>query len=408
MEVIVVGGGLGGLAIALGLAKLEHCSKVYIIEKQPDFLSRLGATLGVAPNGIKALRELFSHDNDNDHGIEDHSSPLNQLLQQGKLMGTGGRALTWYKVRDLLLSSVQDSNKITMHSGCVLEDISEQPRVLAKCSKNGETFHIEGDFLIGADGVNSKVRDCLNAPKSEFSGTTLWRGCLNITKIAKQENENEDDDKNNTHAHATVLEALLNGGFMPFYTAFDETNFGIFNHHPECPGMLTWIVNTKEHPMEKGTSPNALLEPLLEPGSKAHQIFQAIHAHADTNDFHRPQELKTIRPMESWGGAGKVTLLGDSAHAIRPASGLGSSLAFEDCVILLRKLRSITIKDENKDENKDYNEKVCMALREYEKERLERVQKIWDNEWKIAESAYKGRERYVPTEEYTDWLFAGV
>ena len=41
----------------------------------------------------------------------------------------------------------------------------------------------------------------------------------------------------------------------------------------------------------------------------------------------------------AWGGRGRVTLIGDAAHAMRAVSGQGSSMAFEDVCVLTRALR---------------------------------------------------------------------
>ena len=54
-EVIVVGGGIGGLAAAYGIAKLGK--KVTVLEQAPQF-GEVGAGLQLGPNGLRALDAL--------------------------------------------------------------------------------------------------------------------------------------------------------------------------------------------------------------------------------------------------------------------------------------------------------------------------------------------------------------
>ena len=54
-RILVVGGGIGGLAAALALER-QH-AEVIVCEQSPK-LSEIGAGIGLAPNAIKALRAL--------------------------------------------------------------------------------------------------------------------------------------------------------------------------------------------------------------------------------------------------------------------------------------------------------------------------------------------------------------
>jgi 2-polyprenyl-6-methoxyphenol hydroxylase-like FAD-dependent oxidoreductase len=107
-----------------------------------------------------------------------------------------------------------------------------------------------------------------------------------------------------------------------------------------------------------------------------------------------------------WGGKGCVVLVGDSAHAMRPASGLGGSMAFEDAQLLCRNLRPWML-----GENETYGSQTLPdSLRDFENERLVRVRRIWHMEWKISESAYKKQDdpSAIPEEDYKAWLYAGI
>jgi 2-polyprenyl-6-methoxyphenol hydroxylase-like FAD-dependent oxidoreductase len=89
---------------------------------------------------------------------------------------------------------------------------------------------------------------------------------------------------------------------------------------------------------------------------------------------------------QGWGGRGRVTLLGDAAHAMRPISGQGSNQAFEDCVALVRELTGesplspLSLKTGgNRVDLTDFSD-VDERLRKFEATRLPRVRVIHANQ----------------------------
>ena len=119
-------------------------------------------------------------------------------------------------------------------------------------------------------------------------------------------------------------------------------------------------------------------------------------------------------PLDSsqgWGGKGRVTLVGDAAHAMRPSNGMGASMAFEDVVVLCRCLAEEIEKtaETGAIAGSDRKSPLSMAstLRRYETSRYDRVKRIWDMEWEVAESAYR-KERIKLTPEFHQWVMEGV
>jgi len=381
MRVVIVGAGLGGLAASIGLINITGYTSIDIIEKYDDFSSRRGATLGLAPNGIKALREILGEDDDN--------NVVDQMLESGKGKPGSTCMLPWWKVRDTLLEQVEQNEKVTIHRGCEFDsfiDDEDGESVGTLCYKDGIPLELEGDLIIGADGVNSVVRECLGLPKGKSAGSTTWRGCLSLNDFS------EDDE------YANELRPLLEQGNAPIgFTKIGNSLFMLFNHHPKPPGTLVWNISTKDE-VQEGSHPCDILNHHVEKGSQNDKILQAIYKLANQNELRRPIKPKTIHP-KVWGGSGRVTLLGDAAHAVRPATGLGASLAFEDCVVLLRRLKKA----------KQDMESTKQALRNFEKDRLGRVQYISDFEYKKSEENFKGVKKEVEEyEEYKKWVFAGV
>ena len=71
------------------------------------------------------------------------------------------------------------------------------------------------------------------------------------------------------------------------------------------------------------------------------EILDEIYKLADDDDMKTPLDVSVVRmdgndDTDGWGGKGRVAILGDIAHAVRPASGLGGAMTFEDVVVFCR------------------------------------------------------------------------
>jgi 2-polyprenyl-6-methoxyphenol hydroxylase-like FAD-dependent oxidoreductase len=419
MKICIVGGGLAGLAYAISAAKVfreeeqetaaaaatttttttekqqnnndtnhqQNPHEIVVVEKR-DFSNR-GATFGLARSG-QASMEIFAPD----------------LLQELKEIGilipsTGGYMLPWYRVRDGLLDRAKNESLVRIVSNTTVTSIVDSidnvavtfershdednvddvplspPRTgdndKAATSKS-ETLHF--DYVVGSDGVNSFVRQALGSPPAVSSETLCWRGAVS---------EIPDD-----------LTHLVEGPIARTYY-HKKGIFAIFNFHKSMKNFLSWVATSKDLEMK------SIVETLDD-----------FDSESDRKDVKRlleisnPQEL-TFRtllctvPMDDetgWGGKGRVTLIGDAAHALRPASGLGGSLAFEDVALLSRCLKSKT------------TTQIPEALREFETLRFTRCKTIVDDQTRLAEVAYvEDREAAVKklewTPEYREWVFTG-
>lgn len=369
MHAVIVGGGPAGLATALGLAgKLGFT--VDVLEKYPAYAVR-GSTLGLQANGIKALRELCS------------SAKIEELLKSGIEMPGGGVMFAWWNLHDWLLEQVNENAAISLNMGVSLLSIDDETdpfRVLIKCKEK----NFQGDLLIAADGVHSQMRSLLGLSPEVSTGRTLWRG--------------------SAIADAPPLAQLLEKEFraVPFET-YGLTTFSIFNHHPKLDKRLNWVVGTKCPNVVPGiTTP----WDLIEAHTRGHELRETFKVILDKSD---PQELTdTFRQavialpdddQHGWGGKGRVTFVGDCAHAVRPTAGQGCSLAFEDVVVLCRKLNGKALESRHN---------VEAVIREFENERLPRVRRIGAEQQRLLDELYRGNVIEKSSSEYLEWLARGV
>ena len=131
-----------------------------------------------------------------------------------------------------------------------------------------------------------------------------------------------------------------------------------------------------------GTHPRAIFRKYMT--DPFHQkVLEEIYELADDRELHYPLAMAVIELHDTvnkrWGGNGRVLLIGDSAHAMRPASGLGGSMAFEDAVVLSRLLEKGGVGSLKTKESAE------ALVHEFEASRFDRVKRIWDDEWDISE-----------------------
>ena len=308
-KVIILGAGLAGLSLALGLSKTLKENQImnweiHIVEKQPE-LSRTGATFGLAPNGQKALEELSP-------GI------VQELQEVGIFMEvTGGHMLRWWNCRDALLARVMSAScgSITLHTGWMLQEIVEKDdSVQAIFQKiNAETTDdtrlLEGVVLIGADGVNSVVRQHLNLPPAKETGIMMLRTHLQI-------------DPQDSSPAAELLRHYLDIPICPIAKLRGPMNCFGFNFHERSPGTMAIVINyhgDDAGDILPGTSPQKLMEEHANDDADVEEM-RAILELCEKDGLHHPTRQKVVEvPSEDgngWGGKGQITLIGDAAHGM--------------------------------------------------------------------------------------------
>ncbi|KAG7342845.1 FAD-binding monooxygenase [Nitzschia inconspicua] len=369
MKICIVGGGLAGLAFAVSLSKAvaeDRDVEISVVE-QRDFSSR-GATFGLALNGQVALQDICP-------------SLLEELKNIGILLPTGGYMLPWYCVRDGLLEHARRCQNVTIFTNTSVVSATDKGVddilvTLEETSADGtvNTTTVKMDLLIGADGVHSSVRSLVGAPPAVSSHTKCWRGALN-----------------DLPPHLSHVLDIPTGKMIKTESGL----FGIFNFNTSMAGFVSWVATSKNLDV---MTPFEALEGIEDSNdlTLAQGLLEA--STQQEREFFTTLSTIPLNMETGWGGKGRITLIGDAAHALRPASGLGGSLAFEDAVLLTRAITK----------HMDSDESIDAALREFESLRFVRCQTILEDQTRIAESGYgTAAKSFKWTPEYEKWVFAG-
>ena len=320
---LIVGAGIGGLSAALALRDAGWRVRVFEQAASPR---ELGFGVGIAPNAVAALRELGVGDTVVARGFEPRRGELRRMdgsvLKRAELPpnALGGPMLV--ALRPALHGALLDAvGAETITLGARVDGFSSIDGGVA-LSVNGST--VQGDLLVGADGVRSIIRQQLHPdqPPPRDSGIVAVRGAVH-----------------GALQHLGGLHAVyyLGPGVESMFVRASDT--GIY-----------WFLS-----LAKSIAPHGVEDPAAVVRSMSPKFDDTFRAITSATDEMRYDELVDRDPL-GWWGSGVVTLLGDAAHPLLPHTGQGAAQAIVDAVALGNAVRNTT--------------NLAASLRAYERERI--------------------------------------
>lgn len=321
MKVLVVGAGIGGAAAAVALQRVGF--EVTLFEGR----SRAGQEdeglfLTLAPNGLRALRELELLDAV--RRLDPVPTPhLEFVSTSGRSLGTLPAAWLdettpmWTLMRGALQGALAREAERAggrLLTGKRLVSCANVPGgVSARFEDGSEAF---GEVLLGADGIHSRVRREILRPGPEPSYT----GLLNVGGVAE-----------NVDVPSTPGSMRMLWGRRAF-----------LGYTREPSGRALWFANLGA-PQEP---PNAELGRRSTEQWRAQllELFASDPPWARTLIERTPLiggwPIHDMPRLPTWH-RGRLVLLGDAAHAVSPSAGQGASLALEDALVLAKCLRDL-------------------------------------------------------------------
>lgn len=340
-QISIIGGGIGGLTLALGLQKKAIDFQLY---EQANSFEALGYGLQLSPNVVRVFRKLGIEKQlaDMSHrclGFELRSFNNDAILAQWKLNSD----IPYYQCRradlhQLLFNSLEDHSKI--HFSQQLESYQQQDNQVVLNFKNQEP--IIAKALIGADGVRSIIRRWLFSEyQPEYTGYAAYRIIIPFKDKYK----------------SLLGKATVWMGENHHVVAYPNGNQG------QKISWLNLVLVIKDaNWQEQGWTI---------PADKQEIAKNFINKSALLNEI-LEDTLVNTEPCYKWGlfahqplpywSQGRVTLLGDAAHPMLPFQAQGAAMAMEDAYILAE-----CIAAENAIEN---------AFIKYQQIRLKRTAKV--------------------------------
>ncbi len=314
---MIAGAGIGGLTMALSLARRGISATV--IEKRTGF-GELGAGLQISPNSGRVLDDLdltlpLKRVSVSSHGLLIRrwrdGTELLEMPSHPERLPTPFRMLKRNDLHTVLLDAARAMPNIRLVVGRAVQEITqdETGASVTLTSQNGHGESIHGLGLIGADGLWSRVRDLASDTSPPvFTGYEAWRA------LAPGAQATAKTDKPRVNLH------LGPGRHMV--------------HYPVAGGRETNVVvirPTKE--AREGWSRDGEVQLLAEHVAGGSQALRELVASASGWQV---WSLFDRKPAAM--ATGRIALLGDAAHPVLPFLAQGASLAIEDAAVLARLL----------------------------------------------------------------------
>ncbi|WP_430387215.1 FAD-dependent monooxygenase [Blastomonas fulva] len=309
--ILIVGGGIGGLTAAAGLAQAGFA--VTVLEAAPAF-GEIGAGVTLSPNAMRGFDFIGCMEEVAAAGVEPKRQRI-QHWQDGRALLTleradarekSGAPYVYIHRADLHAILVETARKagVTLRADAAVVSSEGTTVTLA----NGET--VSGDVLVGADGLKSAIRDRFEPVKAHFTGHVAWRAVVPVTEALRP----------------LVDWPGIHIGPGKMITRYPVRGSSLLNmvFFARQPG---WQDDGWTIPAESGELRALYAD--WEPD------VQAMIAAAEAVPHFR-WALNARQPLESWIADERVTLLGDAAHAMTPFLGHGAACAIEDAVVLAR------------------------------------------------------------------------
>lgn len=343
-EVIVVGGGIGGLAAALGV--VEAGKTVAVLEQAPQF-GEVGAGIQLGPNAMAVLDRFGLVDEINKLAVFPKRLVLKDVYTGEELTALdlgeefqeryGQPYIVMHRsdLHRVLLEACQKSNKITLFNDQAIQSADENESGVLVTNQRGETFAAEA--LIGADGLKSNIRKLFSDDEPICSEYVAYRGTIPINEISS---DNNLDD------------------------------------------VIMWIgpnLHLVQYPVRRGELYNQVV------------VFKSFEYKEGSDDWGTPDEMdkrfegchplvvnalsfiqRQIRwpmydrlPINNWT-KGNITLLGDAAHPMLQYLAQGGCQALEDAACMADEL----LKNDG-----DY----ATIFQKYQEQRIPRTAKVQTN-----------------------------
>ena len=387
-DVLVIGGGMAGLAGALALR--GNGAEVTLVERAPEF-GEVGAGLQMAPNASRVLKRWGLLEKALEIGVQPKhlvfrdavtGEELTRQTLSGEFEERYGAPYVVIHRSDLhriLLEACQDAG-VRLVNDVIVESVETVNGRGIAHTASGAVY--DADVVIGADGLKSTLRPAVAQDGPVSSSYVAYRGTVPITENTPK----------------TDLEDVI------VYLG------------PDC--------HLVQYPLRKGELLNTVAvfkSPSFERGEEQYGGVDELEAaYKDCVPAVR-DALKNLAigirwpmydrdPIENWV-AGRLVLMGDAAHPMLQYLAQGAGQALEDAAVLQDASRGTVFADDGFDAGA-----WDQAIHQFNKKRaartarIQRTARIWGESWHVSGLARTMRNllfksRGDGNHQYNDWLY---
>jgi 3-hydroxybenzoate 6-monooxygenase len=319
LDLLVAGGGIGGLAAAYVLGRAGH--RVTVLEQAGTF-GEIGAGIQLGPNIFKMFEYLGLTEAVNRVAFFPPGLGMNDVRTGEKVIRVplGDTALAAYgypygviyrvDMHQVFLEACKALPTVTLRTSSKVESFEQDGSGVRARLASGET--LQGDALIGADGLWSRIREAVVGDgKPRVSGHIAYRAVLKREEVPQ---------------HLWSDDVLLWGGEKTHLVHYPLRRGELFN--------LVAVFHSNKY--DEGWNTFGDTAELNERFSQAVPQVKELLGKIQT---WKMWVLCDREPVKNWSN-GRVTLLGDAAHPMLQYLAQGAGQAIEDAVVLGEALRS--------------------------------------------------------------------
>ncbi|HZX96213.1 MAG TPA: flavin-dependent oxidoreductase [Myxococcales bacterium] len=349
MEVVIAGGGIGGLTLALALEKAGIRSRVF--ESSPE-IRPVGVGINLLPHATRELDRLGLSAALERAAVQTREAVFfnrfGQLIYREPLGRWGG--YEWPQIsihRGDLHQVLLDAVRLRLGGDCVqtgwkcigFEQDAGGASALFKSSVTGEELPPQrGTVVVACDGIHSVIRKQLFPDEGEplYTGVNMWRGVTRWPPVLS--------------GASLVRAGWLTCGKMVIYPIRERID-------AEGRQLVNWVaeIETPRH-LGRDWSRRGMLEDFIGAFQDWHFDWLDVPAFLRAADQMLEFPMVDQEPLP-WWTQGRVTLLGDAAHPMVPRGSNGAGQAILDARALADALAA--------------HADPCQALLEYEARRRE-------------------------------------
>ena len=384
-EILIAGGGIGGLAAALALARKGR--RVRVLEKAAEF-GEIGYGIQMGPNVARMLDRLGVLKALEETSVFPHALIFADAVTNEELtrISTGKSFVARYGYRyfvihrrDLhggLLDACRRHDEIVLEPSRGVTGFSQEADLVEVQCENGATY--EGAALVGADGLWSPTRQAVlgdGAPRQ--AGHFVYRGVVPDAEVTDR----------------SRIDAM---------TIWGGPDLHLVQYRLRGGTVMNNVATIASRRFRRG-------EPDAGAPDELEAMFARCHAQVRDNLRYVSRErhwvLHDREPVTNWT-RGRVTLLGDAAHPTLQYLAQGAQMAIEDGVVLAEKVAAA---------GEDFNR----AFLAYQRERMNRTARVvlssrFFGEWFHVDGGARAlrnelaRKRDPADPWEADWLYKGI